>query len=331
MKRRAFISFAGCSGAAVVWPHIALGQRSSRIAKIGVLWHAGSAEEEGAYFPALIDGFKDLGYVEGRSVTFEHRFAGEQYERFSGQAAELVGLGVDALIASIKPAALAAQRTTDKVPIVFVIVPDPVESKLVASLAKPGANITGLSNMSIELGAKRLQLIKQAVAGLSRIALLVNTNDQETANRFVQDNRNSAAALQLDIVPIEVRTPNDLARAFSTAVERKAHAVVAMIDAMFFNERDRLARLAIAHRLPMMGANLDMVDAGALIAYGPNHANLFRQSARFVDKILKGQKAGDIPVEQPTRFEMRVNLKTAAAIGVNLPAPLLASADRIIQ
>jgi len=294
-------------------------------------WHAGSAEEEGLYFPALIQGFKDLGYIEGRNVTFEHRYASEQYERFPAQAAELVDLRVDAMIASIKPAALAAQRTTEKVPIVFVIVPDPVESKLVASLAKPGANITGLSNMSIELGAKRLQLIKEAVAGLSRVALLVNSNDPATANRFVQDNRTAAAGLQIEVVPIEVRVPNDLERAFATAADRRVQAVVPVIDAMFFNERERLARLAIAHRLPTMAAKLDMVDAGALMAVGPNHASLFRQSAKLVDKILKGQRAGDIPVEQPTHFELRINLKTASEIGINLPQSILARADKVIE
>jgi ABC-type uncharacterized transport system substrate-binding protein len=264
-------------------------------------------------------------------VTFEHRYAAEQYERFPAQVAELTDLKVDAIIASIRPAALAAQRATRTIPIVFVIVADPVESKLVASLSKPGANVTGLSNMSVELGAKRLELIKEAIGGLSRIALFVNSNDPAMFNRFVAENRTAAEALKLDLMPIAVRVPDDLDRAFATATKQKVGAVVPVIDSMMFNERDRLARLAIAHRLPTMAPNVDMVDAGALMAFGPSHALLFRQSARFVDKILKGQKPGDIPVEQPTRFELRLNLKTASAIGVNVPPSLLARADKVIE
>ena len=285
----------------------------------------------GTVLSALIQGFRDLGYVEGRNVIFEHRYADERYSRFPAQAAELVDLKVDVLIASIKPAALAAQRATNRVPIVFVIVPDPVESKLVASLAKPGANITGLSNMSVELGAKRLQLTKEAIPALSRIALLVNSNDAATASRSVQDNQSAAASLKIDVVPIEVGAPTDLERAFATAIERRTDAVVPVIDSMFFNARERIASLAIAHRLPTMAANLDMVDAGALMAFGPNHATLFRQSAKLADRILKGQPAGDIPVEQPTQFELRINLRTAKAIGIELPKALLARADKVID
>ena len=296
-----------------------------------MLWHAGSQEEEGAYFPALIQGFKDLGYVEGRTIVFEHRYVAEQYERFPAQVAELIDLKVDAIIASIRPAALAAQRATQKIPIVFVIVADPVESKLVSSLAKPGANLTGLSNMSVELGSKRLEIIKEGVVGLSRVGLFVNSNDPAMFNRFIEENRTAAEVLKLELVPIAVRAPADLERALATATDRGVGAVVPVIDAMMFNERHQLAKLAIAHRLPTMAPNVDMVDAGALMGFGPNHATLFRQSAKFVDKILKGERAGDIPVEQPTRFELRINLKTAAAIGTNLPPSLLARADKVFE
>ena len=328
MKRREFITLLG---GAVAWPFEASAQNARRIPRIGVLWHAGSEEEEGSYFPALIQGFKDFGYVEGRTVKFEHRYASEQYERFPDQVRELIDLKVDVLIASIRPAALAAQRATKTVPIVFVIVADPVESKLVSSLARPGANITGLSNMSVELGAKRLEIIKEAIAGLSRIALFVNSSDPAMFHRFIEENRTAAEALKIDLIPIEVRVPADLDRAFATAADRKVEAVVPVIDAMMFNERARLAQLAIAHRLPTMAPNIDMVDAGALIGFGPNHATLFRQSARFVDKILKGERTADIPVEQPTRFELRINLKTAAAIRVDVPPSLLARADKVFE
>jgi putative ABC transport system substrate-binding protein len=185
--------------------------------------------------------------------------------------------------------------------------------------------------MSVELGAKRLELIKEAIAGLSRIALFVNSNDPAMFNRFIEENRTAAEVLKLDLVPISVRVPGDLDGAFTRATERKVGAVVPVIDSMMFNERVRLARLAIAHRLPTMVFNVDMVDAGALMAFGPNHALLFRQSAKFVDKILKGEKPGEIPVEQPTRFELRLNLKTASAIGVNFSPSLLARADKVIE
>jgi putative ABC transport system substrate-binding protein len=332
MKRRDLIKIAfGSAATAALWTPAGHAQQRPRVPRVGVLWHAGSQEEEGAYFSEFIQGFKNLGYNEGQTVIFEHRYAAEQYERFPAQVAELIDLKVDAIIASIRPAALAAQRATQSIPIIFVIVADPVESKLVSSLARPGANITGLSNMSVELGAKRLELIKEAIAGLSRIALFVNSNDPAMFNRFIEENRTAAEVLKLELVPISVRVPDDLDGAFTKATERKVGAVVPVIDSMMFNERVRLARLAIAHRLPTMAFNVDMVDAGALMAFGPNHALLFRQSAKFVDKILKGDKPGEIPVEQPTRFELRLNLKTASAIGVNFSPSLLARADKVIE
>ena len=333
VKRRQFLGLIGA--AAAVWPLSAHARQfkraQTRIPKIGVIWHAGSQSEEGLYFSALVQGFKDIGYVEGKTVHFEHRYAAEQYDRFPAQIRELLKIEVDILIASVKPAAIAAQRLTDKVPIVFVVVPDPVESKLVASLARPGGNITGLSNMSIELGAKRLEIIKEAVSGLARIALFVNTNDAITSNRFIKENQAAAANLKIDLVPVELRTPSDLDRAFVVAVERRADAVVPVIDPMFFNERERLAKLALEHRLPTMVPNLDMVDAGALMAFGPNHAALFRRSARLADKILKGESPGNIPVEQPTVFELRINLQTAKKIGLTVPQLLLSRADKVIE
>ena len=330
MRRRDFLALTGGAATTLVSAP-ALAQQSRKMPKVGVLWHAASQEAEGAYFTALIQGFRDYGYVEGRSITFEHRYANEEPRLFQAQAAELAASEVDVLIASVRPAALAAQRATTAIPVVFVVVPDPVESKLVASLAKPGANLTGLSNMSTELGAKRLEIIKEAVVGLSRIALLVNTNDPAMASRFVEENRIAAAALNIDLVPIEVKVVEDLEPAFATAAAQRADAVVPVMDPMMFNNRERLAKIALTHRLPTMVVNSDMVDAGALMSFGPSHAMLFRQSARFVDKILKGERPGDIPVEQPTHFELRINLKTAAAIGLKLPGSILARADKVVE
>jgi putative ABC transport system substrate-binding protein len=255
----------------------------------------------------------------------------EQYDRFPGQVAELIGMNVDVLVASIRPAAIAAQRATTTIPIVFVAVADPVESGLVKSLDRPGANITGLSTMSIELGAKRLEIIKEALPGLSRVALLVNATDQDLANRFIRDNHQAAGTLGIDLVPIEVREPGDLESAFANAREQRVHAVVPVIDAMFFNQRELLGKLGLKYRLPMMVHTIDMVASGPLMGFGPNSNTLFRRAPALVDKILRGTKPADVPVEMPTHFELRINLKTAKALGHAIPAALLARADILFE
>jgi putative tryptophan/tyrosine transport system substrate-binding protein len=261
----------------------------------------------------------------------ENRYAAEQYERFNDLAAELVRLNVDVLVAVTRPSALAAQRATATIPIVFVVVPDPVGSKLVASLAHPGANITGLSNMALELSGKRLELLKEAVAGLSRVALLINPNDREGARRYAEESQAAARLLGLTLLPVEVRSPDDLDRAFSDMAENRAGGVVVPADGMFYNERRRITALALARRIPTMLYSKETVEAGGLMSYGPSHTAIFRRAAFYIDKILKGTKPADLPVELPTRFELIVSLKAAEALGLKIPQTLLARADAVIE
>jgi len=328
MNRRELITTLGM--AALVWPSCANAQVPGRIPKIGMLWHAGSAEEEGAYFTSLIEGFKDLGYVEGQTILFEHRYAHEQYDRFPAHAQELVGLKVDVIMASILPAARAAKQATNTIPIVFVIVSDPVGSGLAESLAHPGGNLTGMSNVSEDLTAKRVQTFKDTVPYLKRMGLIVHPGGQ-SPQRVFDEYGAAAKALGIETVVLEARTPSDLDAAMESASTQRVDAVATAPDSMIFNSRSRLAELALKYRLPYMGANLDAATAGALLAYGPNHADIFRRSAAVVDKIIKGEKPGDIPIQQPVIFNLRLNLQTARKLGLGIPPLLLARAEEVIE
>lgn len=289
MRRREFMTFVGT--AAVAWPFAATAQKPGPMPKIGMLWHAGSADEEGAYFTSLMRGFADLGYVDGKTALFEHRYADEQYDRFPDLAKELVLTKVNVIMASILPAARAAAQVTKTIPIVFVIVSDPVMSGLADSLARPGRNLTGMSNVSDDLTAKRVQIFRQAIPGLRRMGLLFNPQAQSPVR---EEYRAAAAALGIETTVLEMRTPADIEEALINAVAQRLDGIAAAPDSMIFNARERLGAWALRHRVPMMGANLDTVQAGALIAYGPNHADIFRRSAAIVDKILKGEAPGDI-------------------------------------
>ena len=328
MRRRAFI--AGL-GSAAAWPVVARGQHARKIPIIGVLWHAGNEEEEAPYLAALRQGFNDLGYVEGRSYFLEQRFANEQYDRFSSLASELIAQKVDVLLAVSPAAATAAKRANTTIPIVFIIHPDPVGYKLVDSLARPGGNITGLSNLIIELSAKRLQYFKEAVAGLSRIGLLVNPRDPDNARRSIEEMKAAANQLKISTQVAEARTPDDIEPAFSTLAGGHVDGVMIMLDSMFNNERDIVARFGLKHRLPTMVLTSEMVKSGGLIAYGADFPDIFRHAAGYVDRILKGAKPADLPVEQPTKFNLAVNLKTAKALGLEISPQLLARADEVIE
>lgn len=328
MRRREFIVL--LTGVAAAVPALGHAQRLSQMPKIGMLWHAGSAEEEGSYFTSLMQGFADLGYVDGRTAIFEHRYADEHYDRFPALANELVALKVDVLMASILPAARAAERATKVVPIVFVIVPDPVRSGLADSLARPGRNLTGMSNVTEDLTAKRIQMFKEAVPSLRRMGVMFNPDGQSPVRVF-EEYRAAAAGLGIETAGLEVRSPVQIEEAVVNAIAQRLDGVATVPDSMIFNSRERLAALTLQYRLPMMGANLDTVTAGALIAYGPNHADIFRRSAAVVDKILKGERPGEIPVQQPVTFRLRINLKTAKSLGLEISPTLLALADELIE
>jgi putative tryptophan/tyrosine transport system substrate-binding protein len=329
--RRQFLTTALAS-IAVAAPLAAAAQSRRKIPRIGVLWHAGNAEEERIPLGSLVQGFRKLGYVEGRDVVFEHRFPNEQPERFVSLAHELVLTKVDVFVAVTRQAALAAQRATETIPIVFMAVPDPVGSKLVESLARPGKNITGMTNMAFELVPKRVELLKEAVPNLARMALLVNASYPEAARRYAEMGQAAARPLTVSVEPVEVRNVGDFERAFAMVVESRLHGVSLTVDGLFYAEQARLAKLALDRKLPLIGYAREMAEEnGMFMAYGPGIVANFNRTAYFVDRILKGAKAGDVPVEQPTTFELVINAKTARSLGLTIPPSLLARADQVIE
>jgi len=316
----------------VIWPQVAWAQRKANpVPRIGVLWHAANEEEEAVYLAAVRRGLSDFDYVEGKNIILENRFPAEVPERFISLAAELAALKVDVLVAITRPAALAAQRAIATIPIVFVAIPDPIGSKLVASLARPGGNITGLSNFALDLTAKRVEHLKELVPSVSKVALLVNPNDKDGARRYIEEAQAAADKLQVALFPLEVRAPGDLAPAFSKMRDNQINGVVVTQDGLFFATRKDVADLALTHRLPLTVYSRETVEAGALASYGPSNLNIFRRSGFYIDKILKGTKPADLPVEQPTKFEFIVNLKTAKALGLNVPLHLQQRADEVIE
>jgi putative ABC transport system substrate-binding protein len=329
VKRREFITIIG--GAAVAWPIAARAQPTKKIPKVGVLWHAGSAEEEAIYLGALKLGFNDLGYIDGKTIALEHRFPNEQPERFASLAAELAALPVDVLVAVTLPAALAAQRATTTIPIVFILVPEPVRSKLVNSFARPGGNITGLTQIAVELSAKRLELLKEAFPRMTRVALLANANDQQAMHRFMDETKTAATALGLDVQPVEVRSLGDFEQAFDKMVDSRLEGIVVYPDGLVYQGRTLMAQYARTRHLPLMVFSRESLVAGALMSYGPDYQNIFRRAAVYVDKILKGEKPADLPVELPTKFQFFINLKTAKALGIDVPPSLLTRADEVIE
>jgi putative ABC transport system substrate-binding protein len=298
---------------------------------VGVLWHAGSAEEEAPYYGALQLGFRDLGYVDGKSILFEHRFANENPEGFKSLAAELIAISCDVILTVTLPAALAAQQVTSDIPIVFVLVPDPVRSKLVHSLANPGGNISGLTQVAVELSAKRLELLREAIPGMTRIALLVNANDQQAMQDAISENQKAARPLGLTVQPFRVRTLEDFGRACDDMVQNHMQGIVVYPDGLVNQGRGLLAQLALLHKLPLMLFSRESLLAGAFMTYGPDHEAIFYRSASYVDRLLKGRKPSDLPVERPTKFQLGINLAAAKVLNVNLPSALLARADDVID
>jgi len=329
MRRRDFVMLVG--GFVVATPLTGRAQPVRNIPKVGVLWHAASAEEEAIYLGQLRQGLKDVGYVEGKTIELENRFPAEIPERFISFAAELAALKVDVLVAVTQPAALAAQRATATIPTVFIVVQDPVGANLVTSLARPGANITGLTNIAADLSAKRLELFKTAIPGLSRVAVLVNGNDQVGARRYFGESQVAAGRLSLTLRPVEVREADDFKHAFSQMRQDGVNGVVAGADGLFFAQRKQAAELALAHRLPLMMYSRETLEAGALMSYGPSHQAIFRRAGVYIDKILKGAKPANIPVEQPTTFEFLINRKTAKALGITIADTVLARADAVLD
>jgi putative ABC transport system substrate-binding protein len=327
MRRRDFFSFMG--GVMVAMPGIARAEPSGKIPRVGYLWHAGSAKEEAPYFGALLEGFARLGYVDGHNIKLEHRFPNEAPERFERMAAELVSLNMDVLMGGAVASAYLRDATT-KIPIVFMFVPDPVGMKLVQSIARPGGNITGLSNFGREVAGKRLQLLKEIVPGLSRVALLINS-DQPTTPVFVEVMQAAADQLGLVLQTFEARSLDEIEPAFDAMARAGMQAATPAQGGLFFQARTIIPKLAIARRLPMLAYSRETFEYGALVSYAPDQVEMCRRSAVYADKILKGAKPGDLPVEQPTKFEFLINLKTAKTLGLDVPLHLQQLADEVIE
>jgi putative ABC transport system substrate-binding protein len=327
--RRAFIGT--LAGGLLTAPLAAEAQQATKVARIGYLSPNLAASPH--LREAFLQGLRDLGYVEGRNVVIEIRSAEGKFERLPALAAELVALKVDVILATGTPASLAAEHATRTLPIVFVAAADPVTSGFVTSLARPGGNITGLFNLAPELVGKCLEQLTQAVPGVSRVAALWQPGGQgERMDKDMLKAADVAArALGVRVQFVEARGPTDFDRAFSDMTRAGAGALTVLPSPMFLSERRRLVDLAAKNRLPAVYPSRESVDAGGLMSYGPDLADLFRRAATYVDKILKGAKPSDLPVEQPTKFELVINLKTAKALGLTIPQSVLGRADHVIQ
>jgi len=319
------------AGGLLAVPLAAEAQQAAKVPRIGYLAVQPAANPH--LHEAFRQGLRDLGYVEGRNVVTEYREAEGKPERLPALAAELVALKVDVLVAQPTVGALAAKQATRTLPIVFIAVADPVTSGLVTSLARPGGNVTGLSTFGPDLVGKCLEQLKRAVPGVSRVAVLWHPGAvlERTAKDMLKEAEVAARALGVRLQFIEARGPDDFDRAFSEITRARASALTVFGSSMFFSERRRLVGLAAKNRLPAVYTWREGADAGGLMAYGPNIPDLFRRAATYVDKILKGAKPGDLPVEQPTKFELVINLKTAKALGLTIPRSVLGRADEVIQ
>ena len=327
MERRAFMGV--LAGGLLAAPLTAEAQPAANVARIGWLGFGGPSSRTEAF----LQGLRDLGYVEGRNVVVEYRSAEGKLEHLPTLAAELISLKVDVIVAQSTAAALAAKQATRAIPIVFGAVSDPVATGLVASFARPGGNVTGSSFFAPELVGKSMELLKQVVPGVARVAILWQPPAFAEAQGKALLTAAEAAAqtLRVRLQVVEARGPDDFDRAFSEMTKGRAEALAVLTSATFPQGRRRLVDLAAKSRRPVIYPFREDVEAGGLMSYGPNVSDLFRRAATFVDKILKGAKPADLPVEQPTKFELVINLKTAKALGLTIPPSLLARADEVIQ
>ena len=311
----------------LVAPLAAHAQQPAKVPRVGVLWERSPTDP---FIAAFRQGLRELGYTEGQSIGIEERYAYGVVDRYPALMAELLDLNIDVLVVAGTNAAQAAKARTSTVPIVFTVPGDPVGAGLVASLAHPGGNATGLSTRTSGLIGKQLELLKAAVPQVSRVTVLYNAVNP--VNRLaLQEAREAARSLAMELQVLEVRQPHDMASAFAALTAWRAGAVLALTGPPFGTELAHLAQLAAAHRVPAMFIRREFVEVGGLLAYGPSYADNFRRAATYVDKILKGAKPADLPVEQPMKYELVINLKTAQALGLTMPPTFLFQADEVIQ
>jgi putative ABC transport system substrate-binding protein len=325
MRRRTFISLLG--GAAAAWPLAARAQ-STIVARVGFLRQAGPDDK---HFDAFRGGLRAAGYIEGRNIVIEERYAAGAYDHLRELAMELVRSKVDVIVVDGTAAAKACKDTTITIPVVFTLAVDPVADGLAASVAHPGGDLTGLTMATgYELAGKRLELLKDMVAGLSRVAVLSNPSNPPHVH-YLRETERVAAALGLEVRAFEVTNPSDLSGAFAAMANWHADGLVTLTDGMLFSQRTRVTESALKSKLPAVYPEAEFPAAGGLASYGPSLPDLFRRAASYVDKILKGAKPADLPIEQPTKFELVLNLKTAQALGLAISREFQLRADEVIE
>ena len=325
MDRRAFLGT--LAGGLLAAPLAAEAQPAGRMPRIGYL---GTRTPSDFGLDAFRQGLGELGWVENQNIVIDYRFAEGKFDRLPDLAAELVRLKVDILVTHSTPGAAAGKNATDSIPIVMIAVGDPVGLGLIASLGRPGGNVTGLTTQDADLGGKRLEMLLQVVPRVSRFAVLIDETSPGSM-LIARGTQVAAQSLGVQLQSLGVRGPEELDRAFSAMKEARAGALIVESSSLLFTSRTRLANLALKNRLPTMFAQREYTEAGGLMAYAADFSDLFRRTATFVDKILKGAKPADLPVEQPTKFELVINLKTAKALGLTIPPSLLQRADEVIQ
>jgi len=325
MDRRAFLSTAGIGLMSV--PAVARAQQAGKVYRIGYL---SLSPGPGYGTEAFRQGLRELGYVEGRNLIIEYRWAAGKKERLPDLVAELVRLKVEVIVTSVTPAAEAAKRATTTIPIVMAAVGDPVGSGLVASLARPGGNVTGLTLLSTELAGKRLQMVRELIPKATRVAVLAYRGTSVT-RLFLEEMRGRARQMGIQLVVQEVDQAGDLPSAFAAMQRERTQALVVQVSPLTADNTERIIELAAQHRLPAMYDVRSFVEAGGLVSYGPSLAEMFRRAAYYVDRILKGAKPADLPIEQPTKFELVINLKAAKALGLTIPPALPVRTDQVIE
>jgi putative tryptophan/tyrosine transport system substrate-binding protein len=327
MRRRDFLGVAGAAAAG--WPLSAHAQSRQNIPRVGYLFSFTQAEGD-QLWQACRRGLQELGYVEGQNIVLEPRLAEGVHERLPKLAAELVQLKVNVIVAAATPASRAAKAATSTIPIVFVAVGDPVTVKLIASLARPGGNVTGLSLLTSDVSGKRLSLLVETVRKSSRVGILMNPDNPISAV-FFEETKLAARQLGIELQQLHARDPRQIAQALSDAAEKRFDAIVVFDDPVLWSHRAQIVGLTAAAKIPAMYGYRDFVDGGGLMSYGPDRSDQYRRTAIYVDKILKGAKPSDLPVEQPTKFELIVNRKAARALGVELPTSVLLAANEVIE
>jgi putative ABC transport system substrate-binding protein len=325
LRRREFLTLLG---GAAAWPLAARAQEMGKRRIIGFLG-SGTSAAQGLWVTAFLQRLRELGWIEGRNLTVEYRWAEGNSDRAAEFAAEFVRLNVDVIVTYANPMVLATKQATSVIPIVFTAAADPLGTGIVASLARPGGNVTGLSVQQTDLAGKHLELLHDLIPGLRRLAIIVNTNNSASILEM-HEVQAAARAIGLEAATLKIRRAEDIALALEE-LKGRAEALYVCIDTILFANRVRISTLAAGAHLPTMVSNREFVEAGGLMSYGPNFPDLFRRAGDYVDKILRGAKPADIPVEQPTKFDLVVNLKTAKALGIEIPPTLLARADEVIE